>query len=142
MYKNPIIKTLIVSSLLISNTGFAESCEQKWAKYYAGKSWFKPWCDTESYKRRMAEDSYYDDYYDEKETKITRHDKNKMRSRRVTFSNPKYMIPESCKPDPRSKDYVPNSCIDLFGDVTFIAPKDKNDPSADKTEINSAVFRC
>lgn len=46
--------------MLISTTFHAESCEKKWAKYYAGKSWFEPWCDTESYKSR-----HQDDYADE-----------------------------------------------------------------------------
>lgn len=37
---------------MISTPSYAESCEQKWAKYYKGKSFFKPWCHTEKYKRK------------------------------------------------------------------------------------------
>ncbi|XTZ62309.1 tetratricopeptide repeat protein [Aeromonas salmonicida subsp. pectinolytica] len=58
---NKTIWVLLISSLLISTTIHAESCEKKWAKYYAGKSWFEPWCDTESYKRRH-QDAYADEY--------------------------------------------------------------------------------
>ncbi len=58
---NKTIWVLLISSLLISTTLHAESCEKKWAKYYAGKSWFEPWCDTESYKRRH-QDAYADEY--------------------------------------------------------------------------------
>ncbi|NEX73774.1 tetratricopeptide repeat protein [Aeromonas rivipollensis] len=54
---------LLITVTLISTNIKAESCEKKWAKYYAGKSWFEPWCDTESYKRRVSEDSYYENEY-------------------------------------------------------------------------------
>lgn len=60
---------LTVAIVVVSTNVSAKSCERKWAEYYSGKSWFEPWCNTESYKRRKAEDRRYaemmDDYYDD-----------------------------------------------------------------------------
>ncbi len=133
------ILALLITSLFISTALHAESCEKKWAKYYAGKSWFEPWCDTESYKARVAENSYYDD---DDERKPTRYEKNQMRVNRVSFSNPTYRIAISCNSDLRSKEHTKNSCIDLFGDITFTSPENNDATSVNADQINTVVLRC
>jgi hypothetical protein len=44
---------LLFLALLTSTDAFAKSCKQKWSEYYAGKSWFKSFCNTEEYKHRQ-----------------------------------------------------------------------------------------
>lgn len=44
---------LLLLALLTSPDAFAKSCKQKWSEYYAGKSWFKSFCNTEEYKHRQ-----------------------------------------------------------------------------------------
>ncbi|UUI59234.1 hypothetical protein [Aeromonas salmonicida] len=135
--------TLIMTSLFVSTTIYADSCEQKWAKYYAGKSWFEPWCDTESYKRKMAEYSHEEDDhgYNDVPPKLTRYKKSLLQASRISFSKPTYTIPKPCKADSRS-NYTPTSCVDLFGNITFTQPKNNTYPSEGEDEINSVILKC
>lgn len=148
MYTKQLTKILVISSLLMSTTIYAKSCEKKWAEYYAGKSWFEPWCDTESYKRSM-EDNSYPDILDADEAREidealerAREEKANPLWGRVKFSNPTYIIEESCSPKVKIKEYTPKSCVDIFGKITFTSPKNNSSKYENKTEINSVMLKC
>jgi hypothetical protein len=132
---------LIVILLLACTPIYADTCEQKWAKYYAGKSWFKPWCDTASYKRKK-EDARYFDNDEQVETHFTRYEKNRIRARRVNFDQPTFLLPTSCKARLKRKKSNYIYCIDIFGKITFNPPQHKNDPTSDESEINSVILKC
>lgn len=129
MYAKQFTKIIVIYSLFMSTTLYADGCEEKWSKYYAGKSWFEPWCDTESYKRSMEDNSYPDildaDEAHEVVEKLERKRKEmgESLSRVIKFSNPTYIILESCSPNVKIKEYTPKSCVNIFGKITLTSPK-------------------
>lgn len=106
---------LLIVFYLLPSEALAKSCKQKWAEYYAGASWFKPWCDTDSYKQRQRynEDwdkpEYFDnDSMDDKESKGTvRKQKDSPASYKVRFDKPVYAKSKSC-----------TNCIDIYADIS------------------------
>lgn len=104
----------------------AKTCKQKWAEYYAGKSWFKPWCDTESYKRRQADNERVENIYNDEPPEGWGLSKEAALARRLAFTDPRYRILENC-------DSVEETCLNIYARI-------KN--SNKDTSIDNALLTC
>lgn len=110
--------------MFISHDAVAKSCKQKWAEYYAGKSWFKPFCDTEEYKQRQRTKKELENYYlNDGEPEQSRWQKSASKLEMFDFSYSKY---EMCD----SKD---ETCLNVYAKVI----NKHNDES-----IKLALFNC
>ena len=142
MQTKPLLCILMIVGAVISLPLQAKSCERKWAEYYAGKSWFEPWCDTATYKMRMPYNDEPDPAQVKEEYERQNRETPERLADRVTLSHPTYQIFEPCNPEVKFKEYTPVSCVDIFANITLTPPKSQYSDFDNEHKLNSVMLNC